>query len=105
MLFLTNFRTQEIFCNKKITFQNSLYGDLTQCAKHLKTNFKHLLGMELAADLIFLVLLSVNNDLSIYVFAAGVGGKIKYVGTTELKKITYISARTTCTITFSVKET
>ena len=61
--------------------------------------------MELVTDAIFLFLSSVNNDLSIYVFAASVGHEIRYVGTTELKNIPYISARATYTISFSVKET
>ena len=61
--------------------------------------------MKLATHVIFLLLSSVNNDLYIYVFATGVGCKIRYVGTTEWKDIPYISARGTCTINFSVKET
>ena len=79
-----------------------------QCAKllskHLEANLKHFLEMELATEVIFLVLSSVN-DLSIYVFAIGMSCEIRYVGTTELKNIPYISARATCTINFSVKET
>ena len=50
----------------------SLYVHLTQCvellSKHLEANIKHLLGMDLATDAIFLVLSSVNNYLSIYVY-------------------------------------
>ena len=50
----------------------SLYVHLTQCvellSKHLEENIKHLLGMDLATDAIFLVLSSVNNYLSIYVY-------------------------------------
>ena len=61
--------------------------------------------MEFATDAIFLVLSSVNNDLIIYVFAAGVGCQITYVGSTELNNIPYISAKVTCTINFSDKET
>ena len=61
--------------------------------------------MELATDVIFLVLSSVSNDLFIYVFATSVGCDIRYAGTVELKNIPYISARVTCTINFSVKET
>ena len=38
--------------------------------------------MELVTDVIFLVPLSANNDLTIYVFATGVGYEIIYVGTT-----------------------
>ena len=60
--------------------------------------------MELATDVIFLVLSSINNDLFIYAFATSVGCEIRYVGTAELKSIPYISARVTCTINFSVKE-
>ena len=97
------------FCKKPKTLLSSPYVHLTECAKlifkHLEENFKHLLGMELATDVIFLVLLSVNNDLCIYVFATGVGCEIRYVGTTELKDIPYISARATCMIKFNVKET
>ena len=42
--------------------------------------------MELATDVIFLVLLSVNNDLFIYVFATSEGCEVRYVDITELKK-------------------
>ena len=88
---------------------SSLSVHLTQCAKllskHLEANFKHLLRTELATDVIFLVLSSVNNDLFTYVFATSVGCDIRYVGTAELKNIPYISDRVTCTINFSVKET
>ena len=80
---------QEIFCNKLRTLLSSLHVYLSDPAKllskHLKANFKRLPGMELAAYVIFLVLLSVNNDLFICVFATGVGCEIRYVGTTELK--------------------
>ena len=61
--------------------------------------------MELATDVTFLFLSSVNNDLFIYVFSTGVGYEITYVGTTELNYVPYISTRATCTINFSVKET
>ena len=61
--------------------------------------------MELATDVIFLSLSSVNNDLFIYVFVTSWGGEIGYVVTVELKNISCISARVTCTIIFSVKET
>ena len=100
---------QGIFCNKPRTLLSSLYVHLTKCAKlhskHLKANFKHLLVMELATDIIFLVLLSVNNDLLIYVFATRTGCEVKYVDTTELKNIPYISARVACTINFNVRKT
>ena len=59
--------------------------------------------MELVTDIIFLVLSSANNDLTIYVFATGVSYEIRYVATTELKNIPYLSGRTTCTINFSFK--
>ena len=36
--------------------------------------------MELATDVIFLFLSSVNNDLPLYVFATGMGCEIRYVG-------------------------
>ena len=88
---------------------SSLYVHFNQCvkllSKHLEANFKHLLGMELVTDVVFLVLSSENNDLTIYVFATGVGCEIRYVGTTELKNIPYLSGRATCTINFSFKET
>ena len=61
--------------------------------------------MWLATDVIFLVLSSLNNDLDIYVFAAGVGCEATYVGSTEWNNVTYISAKVTCTIRFSDKET
>ena len=48
---------QESFCSKPRTLLSSLYVHLTQCAdllsKHLEANFKHLLRMELAVDVIF----------------------------------------------------
>ena len=53
----------------------------------------------------FLVLLSVNNDLFIYVIATNVGCEVRYVVSTELKKMLYISARVVCTINFNIKET
>ena len=100
---------QKNFYNKLRTLLSSLYVHLIQCpkllSKHLEVNFKHLLGMELTADVIFLVPSSLKNDLSLYVFVASMGCEIRYVGTTEQKNITYISARATCTINFSVKET
>ena len=40
--------------------------------------------MELATDVIFLSLSSVNNDLFIYVFVTSWGGEIGYVVTVEL---------------------
>ena len=44
--------------------------------------------------------------LFIYLFIyLSVGGESRYVGTTELKDIPNVSARVTCTISFSVKET
>ena len=61
--------------------------------------------MELATDVIYLVLLSVNDYLFIYIFATGVYCKIRYVGSTELKNISNISARIPYTINFSVEET
>ena len=61
--------------------------------------------MELVTDVVFLVLSSENNDLTIYVFAKGVGCKMRSAGSTELKNVPYLSGRATCTINFSVKET
>ena len=75
-----------LFCNKLRTLLSSLYVHLTQCSrllsKHLESNFTYLFGMELAIDVIFLVLSSVNNDLCIYVLDTGVGCEIRYVATT-----------------------
>ena len=109
MLLVTTFSKPKMYCNKPRTVLSSLYFHLSQCvkllSKHLEANFKHLLGMELVTDIIFLVLSSENNDLTIYVFATGVGCEIRYVGTTELKNIPYLSGRATCTINFSFKET
>ena len=77
-----------MFCNKPRTLLRFLYVFSIYCvkllSKHVEANLKHLLGMEFANDVIFLVLLSVNNYLVIYVFARGVGCKITYVGCTEL---------------------
>ena len=99
---------QEILCNKPRTLLSSLYVHFTKCtkllSKHLGANCKHLLGMELVTDIIFLVVSSANNDLTIYVFATGVGCEIRYVGTTELNNIPYLSRRANCTINFSVRE-
>ena len=67
-------------------------------SKHLEANFKNLLGMELVTDVVFLVLSSEINDLTIYVFAPGAGCKIRSVVSTEC-------SRATCTINVSVKET
>ena len=61
--------------------------------------------MGLGNDVIFLVLLSVNNDLLIYAFATGVGCEVTCVGSTELNNVPYISAKVTWTISFSDKET
>ena len=109
MLFVTTISTPKIFLNKPRTLLSSLYVHLIHCvkalSKHLKPNFKHLLEMELATDAIFLVLSSVNNDLFIYIFATGVRCKITCVGNTELNNVAYISAKVTCTINFSNKET
>ena len=100
---------QEIFCNKPRTLLSSLYVHLTQCvellSKYLEANFKHLPWKELATDASFLVLSSVNNYLSIYVFATSVGCEIIYVGTTKLRNNPYIRATVTCTINLIVKET
>ena len=61
--------------------------------------------MEFPTDVIVVVLSSVNNDLIIYVFAADVGCEITYVGCTELDNVPYTSAKVTCTINFSEKDT
>ena len=49
---------------------SSLYVHLTQCiellSKHPEANFKYLLGMELATDVILLFLSSVTNDIFVY---------------------------------------
>ena len=86
-----------------------LYVHLIHCVKlppkNLEANFKHLSRMGLRNDVIFLVLLSVNNDLLIYAFATGVGCEVTCVGSTELNNVPYISAKVTWTISFSDKET
>ena len=74
-------------------------------SKHLEVNFKNLLGMKYVPDVVFLVLWSKNNDWTIYVFAAGVGCKIRSVGSTEFRNIPYLSSRATCTINVMVTET
>ena len=74
-------------------------------SKHLEVNFKNLLGMKYVPDVVFLVLWSENNDWTIYVFAAGVGCKIRSVGSTEFRNIPYLSSRATCTINVMVIET
>ena len=66
---------------------------------------KHLLRIELATDVIFLVLSPVNDNLFIYVLATGVGCEITYVGNTELNNVAYINAKVTCTINFIEKKT
>ena len=73
-------------------------------SKHLEANFKYLFGMDLVVDVVFLVLSTANNDLNIYLFAAGVGCEIRYVSTTELKNIPYLSVRTNSIINVSAKE-
>ena len=65
-------------------------------SKYLEANFKILLGMKLVTDVVFLVLSSENNDLTIYAFATGVGCKIRSAGSTELKNVPYLSSRPTC---------
>ena len=109
MLFVTTISTPRNFLNKPRALLGSHYVNLIHCvkpiSKHLKANFKHLLGMELARDVIFLVLLPVNNDLFIYIFATGMGCEIAYVGNTGWNNVAYISAKVTCTISFSIKET
>ena len=61
---------------------NSLYVHLTQhtelLSKPLKPNFKRLLGMELATDVIYFALSSVIDNLFIYVIARDIGCEIKY---------------------------
>ena len=108
MLLVTTFNKPKMFCNKPRTLLSSLYFHLTQCvkllSKHLEANFKHLLGMELATDVVFLVLSSEKNDLTIYIFATGVGCKIRSVGSTEMKNVPYLSCKAAYTINVSVKE-
>ena len=53
--------------------------------------------MELATDVIFLVISSGNNDLFFYVFATDVGCETRHIDTAELKNIPYINASVTCT--------
>ena len=100
--FLPPLAHQKFFFNKPRTLLSSRYVHLIHCVKTLS---KNLLGIELATDEIFLVLSPVNNDLFIHVFATGVSREITYVGNTELKNVTYISIKVTCTISFTDKET
>ena len=92
-----------MFCNKPRTLLSSLYVHLTQCvellSKQLEENFKHLLGMELITDVVFLVFSSENNGLTIYVFTTGLDCK------TRLKNVPYLSSKATCTMNLNVKET
>ena len=94
MLLLTTFSKPKTFCKKTRTLLSSLYVNLTQdvkvLSKHLEANFKHLLGMDLVTDEIFLALSSANNDLTIYVFATCVGCEMRYAGTTKLKNTPYL---------------
>ena len=93
----------------KKCFVTKLYVYSIHCvkllSKHPEANFKHILGMQFAVDVIFVVLSSLNNDLIIYVFATVVGCEITYKGCTELNNVPYISAKVTCTINFGDKET
>ena len=61
--------------------------------------------MEFAAEVIYLVLSSVNNNLIIYAFAISVGCEITYVGSTEMNNSPYINAKVIYTINFNDKET
>ena len=61
--------------------------------------------MVLATDAIFLVLSPVNNDVFIYVFVTCVDCEITYVGNTEFSNVSYVSAKVTCRINFSEKDT
>ena len=93
-----------MFCNKPGTLLSFLYVYSIHCvkllSKHLEPSFKHLFGMEFATDMIFVVLLSVNNDLIIYVFDTAMGCEITCIDCTELDNVPYISAKVTCTIIF-----
>ena len=97
-----------MFCKKPRPLLSFLYVYSIHCeellSKHHGANFKHLRRMEVATDVIFLVLSLVNNDLIIYVFAKGMSCEIAYVGCTELSNVPYISAKVPCTIIFSDKE-
>ena len=97
----------QFICIKRKIRLSFLYVHLTYCAKlffkHIETKIKHLLVMELGTDVTFLVLSSVNNNLFICVLFTGEGCKTRFVGTTELKNIPYITARVICTINFIVK--
>ena len=82
MLLLTTFSKPKIFCNKARTLLSSLYANLTQCVKVLSKHFvaklKRLLETELVTDVVFFVLSSESNNLTIYVFARGVGCKVRF---------------------------
>ena len=60
--------------------------------------------MELATDVIFPVLSSVNKDLFIYVFVTSRRCEIRYADTAELKFIPCINVRVSSTINFSIKK-
>ena len=112
VLFVTSFRTRRNFLLQTENASEHSICIFTQFvklfSKTLDVNFKHFLGMELATDVIFLVISQVDNYLFIYLFiyafASSVGCEIRYVDTAELNYIPYISARVTCTINFSARE-
>ena len=60
-------------------------------SKHFNANFKRLLGIELATNVIILVISSVNNDLFVYVLVTGVRCGITCVDITELNNVSYIT--------------
>ena len=59
--------------------------------------------MDFATDVIFLVFSSVNNDLIIYIFAAGVDCEIIYIGSTELNNVPYITINITDKETWALR--
>lgn len=61
--------------------------------------------MEFAAEVIYLVLSSVNNNLIIYAFAISVGCETTHVGSTEMNNVPYINAKGVFTMNFNDKET
>ena len=70
----------------------------TFLSKTFKANFKNVLGIELAANVIFVRVYLIS-------FVTCVGCKIIFLGTTESMNIQYVSVRATCTINFNIKPT
>ena len=76
--------------------------------KHLETNLRNLLEIELKNDLTLPFLSLVKIDLCgffcFFFFVTSVGREIECVGTTESNSILYISVRVPCMIKLNIKE-